>query len=107
RWLNPLTTAVQTERRVQAWMDGKPYTKRYEFVPLSQISPDFQHAVIAAEDARFYQHTASIGTPWKLPRKMTCRAAVCGAGPPSRSSSSRISSLEPGVPFSAKAPSSR
>jgi monofunctional biosynthetic peptidoglycan transglycosylase len=56
RWLDPLTTAVQTERRVQAWMDGKPYTKRYEFVPLSQISPDFQHAVIAAEDARFYQH---------------------------------------------------
>ncbi|HMD31548.1 MAG TPA: monofunctional biosynthetic peptidoglycan transglycosylase, partial [Candidatus Acidoferrales bacterium] len=29
---------------------------RYEFVPLSQISPDFQHAVIAAEDASFYQH---------------------------------------------------
>jgi len=25
-------------------------------VPLKQISPDFQHAVIAAEDARFYQH---------------------------------------------------
>jgi len=25
-------------------------------VPLGQISPDFQHAVIAAEDARFYQH---------------------------------------------------
>jgi monofunctional biosynthetic peptidoglycan transglycosylase len=24
--------------------------------PLRQISPDFQHAVIAAEDARFYQH---------------------------------------------------
>jgi hypothetical protein len=29
---------------------------RYEFVPLSRISPDFQHAVIAEEDARFYQH---------------------------------------------------
>ena len=25
-------------------------------MPLSQISPDLQHAVIAAEDARFYQH---------------------------------------------------
>lgn len=37
-------------------MHGAPYHERYEFVPLTQISPDFQHAVIAAEDARFYQH---------------------------------------------------
>lgn len=44
------------QRRVQAWIRHKPYQKRYEFVPLSRISPDLQHAVIAAEDARFYQH---------------------------------------------------
>lgn len=44
------------ERRVQAWVHGKAYQKRYKFVPLAQISPDLQHAVIAAEDARFYQH---------------------------------------------------
>ena len=37
-------------------MEHKPYHERYTFVPLSQISPDLQHAVIAAEDARFYQH---------------------------------------------------
>jgi monofunctional glycosyltransferase len=56
RWIDPPTTAVHVERRVQAWMHGKPYHERYQFVPLSDISPDFQHAVIAAEDARFYQH---------------------------------------------------
>jgi monofunctional glycosyltransferase len=56
RWIDPPTTAVQMERRVEAWIGGKPYRKRYTFVPLSRISPDFQHAVIAAEDARFYQH---------------------------------------------------
>ena len=56
RWIDPPTTAVQSERRVEAWIHGKPYHKRYDFVPLNQISPDFQHAVIAAEDARFYQH---------------------------------------------------
>jgi monofunctional biosynthetic peptidoglycan transglycosylase len=56
RWLDPPTTAVHIQRRVQAWIHGKPYRERYQFVPLSQISPDFQHAVIAAEDARFYQH---------------------------------------------------
>ena len=44
------------QRRVQSWIHRTPYRMRYKFVPLSQISPDFQHAVIAAEDARFYQH---------------------------------------------------
>ena len=56
RWMDPPTTAVHMERRWQAWMHHTPYHERYEFVPLNQISPDFQHAVIAAEDARFYQH---------------------------------------------------
>lgn len=44
------------ERRLQAWIHHRPYHERYEFVLLSRISPDFQHAVIAAEDARFYEH---------------------------------------------------
>jgi monofunctional biosynthetic peptidoglycan transglycosylase len=56
RWMDPPTTAVHMQRRLQAWTRGKPYVKRYNFVPLSQISPDLQHAVIAAEDTRFYQH---------------------------------------------------
>ena len=56
RWIDPPTTAVQVQRRVQAWIHHKPYHERYQFIPLGQISPDFQHAVIAAEDARFYQH---------------------------------------------------
>ena len=34
----------------------QPYHERYSFIPLSQISPELQHAVIAAEDGRFYQH---------------------------------------------------
>jgi monofunctional biosynthetic peptidoglycan transglycosylase len=56
RWIDPPTTAVHIQRRWQAWIHHKPYRERYKFIPLSQISPDFQHAVIAAEDARFYQH---------------------------------------------------
>ena len=56
RWIDPPTTAVHMERRAQAWMHSKPYHERYEFVPLAQISPELQHAVVAAEDARFYQH---------------------------------------------------
>ena len=56
RWIDPPTTAVHMQRRLQAWIQRKPYRERYDFVPLSRISRDFQHAVIAAEDQRFYQH---------------------------------------------------
>src|SRR5579864_7864303 len=56
RWINPPTTAVHMERRLQAWIHHTPYHERYEFVSLSRISPNLQHAVIAAEDDRFYQH---------------------------------------------------
>ena len=56
RWIDPPTTAVHIQRRLQAWIHHTPYNKHYKFIPLSQISPDFQHAVIAAEDARFYRH---------------------------------------------------
>jgi len=56
RWIDPPTTAVHIQRRLEAWTHHRPYRERYKFVPLSQISPDLQHAVIAAEDARFYQH---------------------------------------------------
>jgi monofunctional biosynthetic peptidoglycan transglycosylase len=60
RWIDPPTTAVHVQRRVQSWFgfqpSPQPYQLRYRFVPLEQISPDMQHAVIAAEDGRFYQH---------------------------------------------------
>jgi len=56
RWIDPPTTAVHMERRVQAWLHRTPYHERYTFVPLNQISPELQHAVVSAEDARFYLH---------------------------------------------------
>ena len=56
RWVDPPTTAVHVERRLQAWVHGQPYREHYEFVPMDRISPNLQHAVVAAEDARFYQH---------------------------------------------------
>src|SRR6516162_10111070 len=56
RWIDPPTTAVHIQRRLQAWIHHRPYRARYKFIPLSQISLDLQHAVIAAEDANFYRH---------------------------------------------------
>lgn len=62
RWVNPLTTAVQIERRIEASIHRRTYRKVYVFVPMEQISPALQHAVVAAEDARFFQHH---GFDWK------------------------------------------
>jgi monofunctional biosynthetic peptidoglycan transglycosylase len=56
RWIDPPTTVVHMQRRLQAWIHHMPYRERYTFVPLNQISADFQHAVIAAEDGNFYHH---------------------------------------------------
>ncbi len=62
RWLNPVTTAVQVERRLESLLHRKPYRKVFVFVPIGHISPALQHAVVAAEDARFFQHH---GFDWK------------------------------------------
>lgn len=56
RYVNPPTTGVQIERRVEALIEHTKYKKRYTFVPLARISPELQHAVISAEDGRFYVH---------------------------------------------------
>jgi len=67
RWINPPTTAVQLERRLEARWHHRPYRKRQVFVPLNRISPDLQHAVISAEDGRFYQHH---GIDWQEVQKV-------------------------------------
>jgi monofunctional biosynthetic peptidoglycan transglycosylase len=56
RWIDPPTTAVHIQRRLQAWIHHTSYHERYKFIPLSQVAPDLLHAVIAAEDSHFYQH---------------------------------------------------
>jgi monofunctional biosynthetic peptidoglycan transglycosylase len=62
RFVDPPTTTVQMQRHVEALLHGAEYRKRYSFVPLNRISADLQHAVIAAEDGRFYEHH---GIDWK------------------------------------------
>ncbi len=56
RFVDPPTTGVQMQRRVEAILDHAVYRKRQTFVPVERISPELQHAVIAAEDGRFYRH---------------------------------------------------
>ena len=67
RTVNPPTTGVQIQRRVEAWASGTRYRKRYTFVPLSKISLELQHAVISAEDGTFYRHH---GIDWEETEKV-------------------------------------
>lgn len=62
RWVDPPFTAVQAQRRLESWFREGPYRKRQRFVPLEQISIHLRHAVVAAEDTRFYHHA---GVDWK------------------------------------------
>ncbi len=67
RWVNPPTTAVQIQRRAEAWFHRMPYRRRYAYAPLGSISPNLRNAVVAAEDGRFYQHH---GIDWKQVQKV-------------------------------------
>jgi len=67
KWATPLTTGVQTQRRIESWFDKKTYVKSYKPVPMSRISRDLQHAVVAAEDTRFREH---LGVDFKEMQKL-------------------------------------
>ena len=56
RFVNPPTTAVQVQRRIESLFERGNYHRRQVDANLSQISPNLQHAVLAAEDGRFYEH---------------------------------------------------
>ena len=75
RFVNPPATGVQIQRRLEAALSGQAYHKRYKFVPLRQISPDLQHAVIAAEDGRFYLHH---GIDWGEVQKVAEESSETG-----------------------------
>ena len=67
RWIDPPFTAVHAQRRIESLFQQGEYGKQFTFVPLESISPDLRHAVIAAEDGRFYQHH---GVDWLELRKV-------------------------------------
>lgn len=54
--VDPPVTGVQLERRAEALLNGTAYARRYEPVPLDRISDHLEHAVVAAEDMRFFTH---------------------------------------------------
>ena len=61
RWFVPLVTGVQIQRRIESFFEKGDYQSVQIFIPLERIPLDLQHAVIAAEDGRFYEHN---GIDW-------------------------------------------
>ena len=74
----PLFTTVQIQRQVEALGEAGEYDRRYDYVPLGQISDHLEHAVVAAEDTRFFQHS---GFDWEEMENAWEEAARRGRGP--------------------------
>ena len=58
----PKTTTMIELRRQQAAERKKPFKLRWDWRPLARISPYLQHAVVFAEDDKFWQHE---GVDWE------------------------------------------
>jgi monofunctional biosynthetic peptidoglycan transglycosylase len=56
RFLPPVTTMVRLQRRVEALAAGRDYDEQQRWRALSTLPRVVPHAVVAAEDTRFYQH---------------------------------------------------
>ena len=56
RFLPPLLTMVQLQRLVEAVVGPEPVRHRASWVSLRSLPAHVPHAIVAAEDARFYQH---------------------------------------------------
>ncbi len=62
----PPITGVQIQRLIEGVIAQDPLVFRYEPVQRNRISPHLAHAVVAAEDGRFYDH---FGIDWKAVEK--------------------------------------
>lgn len=57
RFLPPPITSVQVQQAIEALVSGdEAYDFRFDYVGRDRISEHAFHAVVAAEDTRFYQH---------------------------------------------------
>ena len=56
RFFPPLVTMVQLQRIVEAMVGPEPVRRRMTWVSAASLPAYVPHAVVAAEDARFYQH---------------------------------------------------
>lgn len=72
---NPSTTSMIEYRISQAVADGKEPKKFQIWMPIEQISPHLHRAVLAGEDARFFEHE---GFDWDAIEKAWDEAVKAG-----------------------------
>jgi monofunctional biosynthetic peptidoglycan transglycosylase len=63
---NPTTTSMIEYRLSEAKSDGREPRKFMIWMPIEQISPNLQRAVLAGEDSRFFEHN---GFDWEAIEK--------------------------------------
>ena len=56
RFVAPPFTAVQLQRRVESWIARREYREQKRYLPISRMPTHVPHAVVAAEDGRFWKH---------------------------------------------------
>jgi monofunctional biosynthetic peptidoglycan transglycosylase len=66
RWVEPPLTALQLQRRIEGVLPNKGVAAR--FVPMAELPDCVGKAIVAAEDARFFEHH---GIDWIELRKAT------------------------------------
>lgn len=71
RFFPPLITTVQMQRSVERVVRGDRPVRDYRWRSIDRISPHLPHAVVAAEDARFFRHS---GFDWVELRRARERA---------------------------------
>lgn len=72
---NPTTSSMIEYRLSQAASEGREPRKFMIWTPIEQISPNLQRAVLAGEDARFFQHD---GFDWEAIQKAWDEAVKLG-----------------------------
>lgn len=75
RFLPPLATGVQVQRTIEGVIQGERLARDYQWRSMDEISPDLPRAVVAAEDARYFQHR---GFDWEELRQAGMRARAAG-----------------------------
>jgi monofunctional glycosyltransferase len=56
RFVTPPTTGVQAQRRIEAVVARRDYSKKRQVVPKSALPAHVPRAIVAAEDGRFWSH---------------------------------------------------
>src|SRR5688572_22622337 len=72
---NPVTTSMIEHRLSEASEEGREQRKFMVWMPIEQISPHLQRAVLAGEDSRFFEHN---GFDWEAIEKAWDEAVVEG-----------------------------